>query len=306
LANAKTVLLYKPNKNERRPYTAVKFNATTSLSKGACEVYVDGDRQGKCILETVKEGDEVFLVHAVETGVKVFRESGPYESRRIRVRIADSVVYCEQLATQQTNYRIQNSKGENFQFEIEHARQWGGSKLSVAVTEGQQTSIDTPTGCRVGATLPSNGTLTVTVTETLVQDQQYAISPQWLQASFVSVNHPLGRNKGVQAIIEAQQAVDEIQTNIDELEEEASVLVEEQDRLLALIPKLHADQANASKNDLAEAEVKIKDIKKVQLPQIRKDLKKAEAALQSAMSKLKTEWADEDAPSLGIEVHEDK
>ena len=302
LENAKTVLLYKPNKNERRPYTAVKFNATTSLSKGACEVYVDGDRQGKCILETVKEGDEVFLVHALETGVKVFRESGNVESRRIRVKIADGVIYCEQLTTQQTNYRIQNSKGENFQFEIEHARQWGGSKLSVA---GQQTSVDTPTGCRVGTTLPANGTLIVTVTETLVQNQQYGINPNWLQSNFVAVDHPLGRNKSIQAIIEAQGAVNEIQGNIDELDEEASVLVEEQERLLALIPKLHADQANASKNDLAEAEVKIKDIKKVQLPQLRKNLKKAEAALQDVMSKLKTEWADEDVPP-GVVVQEDK
>lgn len=307
LANAKTVLLYKPSKNERRPYTAVKFNATTSLSKGACEVYVDGDRQGKCVLETVKEGEEVFLVHALETGVKVFRDSGNVESRRIRVKIADGVVYCEQLTTQQTNYRIQNSKGENFQFEIEHTRQWGGSNLSVSVTEGQQTSVDTPNGCRVGTTLNSNSSLTVTVIEKLVQEQQYSITPYWLETNFVAVDHPLGRNKGIRAIIEAQGSVREIQTNIQELDEEARSLVEEQERLIALIPSLHSDQSNASKNDLAESETKIKDIKKVQLPQLRKELKKAEAALQVAMSKLKTEWADEDVPSLevGAEV-EDK
>lgn len=59
LEGAKTVLLYKPDKNERRPYTAIKFKNVTpnSLSKGVCEVYVDGDRQGKCVLENTKHGE---------------------------------------------------------------------------------------------------------------------------------------------------------------------------------------------------------------------------------------------------------
>jgi len=298
LEDAKTVLLYKPAKNERRPYTAIKFKNTTpnSLSKGVCEVYVDGDRQGKCVLENTKQGEETFLVHAVETGVKAFRDAGNVESRRIRIKIAEGVVYCEQLTTQQTKYRIQNSKGEDFQFEIEHNRQWGGSKLSVSVDEGQQTSVDTPLGCRVSTTLPSNGTLVVTVTEKLVQEQQYGINPYWLQQNFVIVNHPLGRNKGIQAVIEAQQAADAVQNSINEAEEEVSTLTEEQERLVALIPSLHAAQANTSKNELAEAEGQIKTLKKTTLPQLRKDLKKATDAVQAAMSKLKTDWTDEAAP----------
>jgi len=302
LEDAKTVLLYKPAKNERRPYTAIKFKNTTpnSLSKGVCEVYVDGDRQGKCVLENTKQGEETFLVHAVETGVKAFREAGNVESRRIRVKIAEGLVYCEQLTTQQTKYRVQNSKGENFQFEIEHNRQWAGSKLSVAVDEGQQTSVDTPSGCRISTTLPSNGTLVVTVTEQLVQEQQYGINPYWLQQNFVIVNHPLGRNKSIQAVIEAQQAVDAVQNSINESEEEVSTLTEEQERLIALIPNLHAAQANASKNELADAEDQIKTLKKTTLPQLRKELKKATDAVQSAMLKLKTDWTDEDAPKAEV------
>lgn len=298
LDDAKTVLLYKPAKNERRPYTAIKFKNTTqsSLSKGVCEVYVDGDRQGKCVLESTKQGEETFLVHAVETGVKAFRDAGNVEYRRIRVKISEGVVYCEQLTTQQTKYRVQNSKGEDFQFEIEHNRQWPGSKLSVSVDEGQQTSVDTPSGCRVSTTLPSNGTLVVTVTENLVQEQQYGVNPYWLQQNLVIVNHPLSRNKSIQGIIEAQQAVDAVQNSINEADEEVATLTEEQERLIALIPNLHAAQANNSKNELAEAEGRIKTLTKTTLPQLRKDLKKANDTVKAALLKLKTDWTDEDAP----------
>lgn len=298
LEDAKTVLLYKPSKNERRPYTAIKFtnNTPNSLSKGVCEVYVDGDRQGKCVLENTKQGEEAFLVHAVETGVKAFRDSGNVENRRVRIKIADGVAYCEQLTTQQTKYRVQNSKGEDFQFEIEHNRQWTGSKLTVLVDEGQQTSVDTPSGCRISTTLPSNGLLVVTVTETLVQNQQYGIGSYWLQQSIVSVNHPLARNKGIQAVITAQQALDSVQSKINESEQEVETLTEEQTRLIALIPSLHAAQANSSKNELAEAEGQIKTLKKTTLPELRKELKQATASVQVALSKLKADWSDENAP----------
>lgn len=268
LDGAKTVLLYKPNKNERRPYTAIKFKNTTpnSLNKGVCEVYVEGDRQGKCVLENTKQGEESFLVHAVETGVKAFRDVSNVESRRIRVKITDSVAYCEQLSTQDTKYRVQNSKGEAFQFEIEHARQWAGSKLEVTVDEGNHTSVDTPVGCRVSTTLPSNGTLVVNVKETLVQQQQYGINPYWLQQNVVIINHPLGRNKAIQKAIELQQVVDGINNTINESEEEVGTLTEEQERLISLIPNLHAAQANTSKTELAEAEGQIKTLKKTTLP----------------------------------------
>jgi hypothetical protein len=298
LDGAKTVLLYKPNKNERRPYTAVKFKNTTpnSLNKGVCEVYVEGDRQGKCVLENTKKGEESFLVHAVETGVKAFRTVSNVQSRRIRVKITDSIAYCEQLSTQETTYKVQNSKGEAFTFEIEHARSWNGSKLEVTLDEGTQTSVETPSGCRISTTLPAEGTLVVNVKETLVQEQQYGINPYWLQQQVVVVNHPLCRNKGIQKVIELQTTVDAINTSIQEADEEVNTLTEEQDRLIALIPNLHAAQANTSKNELAEAEGQIKELKKTKLPQLRKDLKKAQDEVNAAMSKLKTDWTADDAP----------
>lgn len=297
LDGAKTVLLYKPNTNERRPFTAVKFTNGTpnSLNKGVCEVYVDGDRQGKCVLENTKKGEETFLVHAVETGVKAFREVGNVESRRVRLKIAESVAYCEQLSTQETTYRVQNSKAEAFPFEIEHTRSWNGSKLSVQL-DGQSSSVDTPSGCRISTELPSNGTLTVTVTETLVQEQQFGITPYWLQQNIVVIGHPLQRNKGIQKVIELQQAADAISSDINEAEEEISTLTEEQERLVGLIPNVHADQANKYKNEVAEAETTLKELKKTKLPQLRKDLKAAEQEVRTALTKLKTDWTDDEAP----------
>lgn len=296
LDGAKSVLLYKPSKNERRPFTAIKFKNTTanSLNKGVCEVYVEGDRQGKCVLESTKQGEESFLVHAVETGVKVFKETTPIESRRIRVKISDNVAYCEQRSLQETSYRIQNAKAENFQFEIEHSRSWAGSKLEVFVDSGNQTSVDTPSGSRISTELAANGTLTVTVREILVQQQQFGINAYWLQSNLVSVNNPLARNKSITKVIELQQKVDSVQNSITEAEEEVETLTEEQTRIVGLIPSVHADQANLYKNEVADAETSLKELKKTKLPQLRKELKAAQEAVQVALSKLKTDWSDGD------------
>ena len=307
LDDAKTVLLYKPNINERRPYTAIKFTNTTinSLSKGVCEVYVDGDRQGKCVLENTKQGEQSFLIHAIETGVKTFREVLPTESRRIRLKISDGLAYCEQLSSQETRYRIQSSKGESFQFEIEHARSWNGSKLEVTVEQGQQTSVDTPTGCRISTTLPANGTLVVSVKEILVQQQQFAVNSWWIQSNLVTINHPLARNNGVKSILEMAQSLEDIQIKIREVERECSTLLE-QERLIALIPNFHLEQANRSKTELSDAETQIKTLKKSTLPDLRKELKTAEANLNASVSKLKADWSDDAAPIDEGQGHDQK
>ena len=48
--------------------------ASTEPDTGA-DVPQEGDFQGKCILEPTKPGEEVLLIHAKETGVRVFKEA---------------------------------------------------------------------------------------------------------------------------------------------------------------------------------------------------------------------------------------
>jgi hypothetical protein len=112
ISEASAVLFYKAQDDAQRPFRAVRLKnqATHSLGRGICEVFVDGDFQGKCVLEPTKPGEEVLLIHARETGVRIFMESSRPESRRMAIKISEGVAYCEDLNRQETVYRIQNSQ----------------------------------------------------------------------------------------------------------------------------------------------------------------------------------------------------
>lgn len=293
LEDARTVLLYKGTENSQRPYRAVKFKAPSSLGKGVCEVYLEGDRQGKCVIETVKQGQDSLLLHALETGVKVFKEVSHPEQRQIAIRIKDGVVYQETLSTLKTTYKIDNSKPEDFDFDLEYPRAYKGSKTEIKVEEGQYSTVDTTQGQRISLKLPADGTLTVTVTESLVSSQQWDVYADWLLRSIIEVKHPLSRNKSISKVIELQEKVEAIQNEIEEAEESVKTETGEQERLLKLIPSVHADQANQYKNDLHESETNIRKLKKTTLPQLRKDLEAAEDAVQKALESVKADWKDD-------------
>jgi hypothetical protein len=289
---SKIVLLYKPTKNERRPFTSLKFkNPATSLTKGVCEVYVDGDRQGKCILENANKNEEVFLVYALETGVKIFREVSNANTKQTKIKISDSTVYCESLVTQKTTYNVQNNKSTNFQMEMEYIRTWKDSEFKISVSHGEQSSVDTITGCRIGVVLPSNGTLNVTVTESLVQKQTYVLG-SWIDSNIVIEDHPLVKDAKIQDVLKLQKVIDSIQREIFATQEVAKVRLEEQNRLINLIPNLHKMQADTCRNELAELETEIKSLKKITLPKLQKDWEVAKDNLNLALSKLKTEWKE--------------
>lgn len=291
LDDARSVLLYKGEGT--RPYRAVKFNNTTpnSLGKGVCEVYVEGDRQGKCVLEATKQGQESLLVHALETGVKVFKEEATPERRQVALRIKAGVIYCENLLTIQTTYKIDNAKAEEFDFDLEYARKYPGSKVEFK-SDVQLTSTDTSNGQRVSAKLPSAGQLTIEATETLVQSQQYHVNTDWLKNSIIDTKHPLARNKNINKVVELQAKVDEINEAIEVAEEELQSFEADQERLLKLIPSVSVEQAGQYKTDLNESEQAIRTLKRTTLPELRKSLSAAEKEAQSALDSLRANWAE--------------
>ena len=296
LEDARSVLLYKGEGT--RPYRAVKFNNTTqnSLGKGVCEVYVEGDRQGKCVLEATKQGQESLLVHALETGVKVFKQESPVETRQVALRIKDGVIYCENLLTVQTTYKIDNAKAEEFDFDLEYTRKYPGSKLEFK-SDATVTAADTSKGQRVSAKLPTNGELTIEVTESLVTKQQYHIGTAWLQNAIIDVKHPLARNKNINKVIELQAKVDQINEAIEVAETELETHESDQERLLKLIPNVALEQAGHYKNDLNESEQAIRTLNKTTLPNLRKELSAAEKEVQSALGSLRASWSE--SPSQG-------
>jgi hypothetical protein len=294
ISEARSVLFYKEQDDRQRPFRAVRLRnqATHSLGRGVCEVFVDGDFQGKCILEMTKSGDEMLLIHAKETGVRIFKESTRPESRRMAIRISEGIVYCEESNRQETSYRAQSSHPDMFPLEIEHPRTWHDSKLEVSVSSGVHEEVDIPSGQRIRATLQARGSLTVSVKEEQIVEQRFSLNATWLLGNVIGLKAPASSNKGIQECIDLQVKIDNLESEIKEKQESAATIVEEQERLMKLIPNGHGEQANAWRTDLANAEKELRDVKRSQIPKLRGQLKETQKALHKALGSLRYKWSE--------------
>ncbi len=294
ISEAQVILFYKERDDPQRPFRAVRLKnqAAHSLGRGVCEVFVDGDFQGKCVLEPTKPGDEMLLIHAKETGVRIFKEPTRPGSRRMAIKISEGVVYCEELNRQDTVYRVQNSHPETFPLEIEHPRSWPDSKLEITASSGDHEEADIPSGRRIRVTLRAKGSLTVTVKEEQVVEQRFSLSVSWLNRNVIELRAPATQNKGIQKCINLQGEIDGLQSQIKENEETAATILAEQERLMKLIPNGHGEQANAWRTDLANAEKELREIKRSVIPKLKTQLQKAQNGLHEALSSLRYEWSE--------------
>jgi hypothetical protein len=295
VGEAQVLLFYKERDDPQRPFRAVRFtnHATHSLGRGVCEVFVDGDFQGKSVLEPTKPGEEALLIHAKETGVRVFKERSRPETRRMAIRISEGTVYCEESSRVQTSYRIQNGHTDTFPLEIEHPRTWPDSKLEISVSSGVPEEADIPGGRRIRVTLPAKGSLAVKVKEEQIVEQHYSLSASWLQGNVIRLKAPASPNQGIQECIDLQRKIDDLESEIREKEAAAATIAEEQGRLMKLIPNGHGEQANAWRTDLANAEKELREIKRSVIPKLRGQLKEAQNALHKALGSLRYEWSKE-------------
>jgi len=294
VGEAQALLFYKERDDPRRPFRAVRFRngAAHSLGRGTCEVFIDGDFQGKSVLEPTKPGGEITLIHAKQTGVQVFKEAGRPEARRLSIRISAGTVYREDLHRAATTYRVQNGHPDPFALEIEHPRALPGSDLKVTASAGAPEGADIPGGRRIRVALPAGGSLVVAVQEERVEEQQFALDARWLLGDFIGLKAPAARDAGIQGCIDLQRKIDAIQAEIAEKEEAAAAIAEEQGRLMKLIPLGHGEQANSWRTDLAKAEAELRAIKRSAIPDLKARKKEALGALRGALDALRYDWSE--------------
>ena len=294
IGEAQTILLYREKDDAQRPYRAVRFqnSAEFSLGRGVCEIFVEGDFRGKCVLEPTKPGQELFLVHAKETGVRVDKKSSRRESRRMAIKISEGTVYGEILHKQRTSYRIQNNHREPFTLEIEHPRTFADARFAVSVSSGSHEEVEIPSGRRIRVTLPAASGLEVKVAEEQVEESQVVLSVAWLIGNVVGLKSPASEAEGIQECINLQKKVEGIEAEIREKLEASVTIAEEQERLMKLIPNGHAEQANSWRTDLSTAEKELREVKRTLLPSLRARLKEAQAELQKSLERLRYNWAE--------------
>ena len=293
------VLLYRERDDPRRPFRAVRFRngAAHALGRGVCEVFVDGDFQGKCLLEPTRPGAEVLLVHAKETGVAVFKEARRPSTRRLSIRIGAGTVSNQVLHRQRTTYRIRNDHAEAFALEIEHPRTMPDSELAATAKPGAVEAADIPSGRRFRVSLPPGTAVEVEVREERIEAVVFELrTASWLVANLIGATAPTEPDEGVRACVALQGEIDRVEAEIREREAQAKTCEQEQERLIKLIPNAHAEQANAWRTDLADVEKELRAVKRAALPGLRGQLKQAKDALHEALARLQYAW---DEPPQG-------
>lgn len=291
---APTVLFYREADDPQRPFRAVRLtnSASHSLSRGVCEVFNDGDFQGKCVMESTRPGAEVLLIYAKETGVRIVKDSGKSESRRTNVNISNGAAYCEERLTQETVYRIANSHATSFVLDIEHLRTWSGSTIEVTTSAGNCELADISNGKRLRVALEAKQQLKVTVSEVLIVKSTVQLTAGWLQSDVIETKNRQSPPKEVWECAEIQKQIDALQRQLTEKVLETKTIEEEQKRLMKLIPNAHQDQANEWRSDLATAERELRDLQRNVIPKLNSDAQEARKRLQESLSQLRYSWTD--------------
>jgi hypothetical protein len=295
ISDAKPILFYRERHDAQRPFRAIRLrNQTThALGRGIVEVSVDGDFQGKCVMEPTQAGEDVLLVYAKETGVRVSATKGGMESRRMAVRISGGNVYTEVSHRCDVVYQIHNSRPDAFALEIEHPRTMRDSRLSVTLSSGEYETTAIPSGTRISVTLRPKGRLSLTVHEKMIEEQQFVAASDWLRDYAITIEAPVGKNMDIEKCISIHEKIDNLQSTLNEQEAAAATIAQEQERLMKLIPSGHGDQANAWRTDLASAEQELREIKRSRIPALQGQLREAESDLRKALKSLQYEWRDE-------------
>lgn len=296
-SGTKTLLVYKEKDDPRRPFRAIKLTNETTLpfGKGYIEVYLDGDFQGKCILEATRPGEDALLLHAKETGVKVFKRQGAVESRRTSIRIKDGVAQCETASSVETTYIVSNSKAEEFDLEIEHPRIMQHS--TVSFWDKTLSSAETTDGWRISLKLAPNAQeVEVTVVEDRLLTQGISIATPggvgWINGNVIAVKNPLARNKAIQKVVELQGKVDEIAHAINVATLQVQTCQHDQEELLKVIPSGHTEQANAWKTELAANRKEMKSLQKEEIPALNVKLREGHKEVQAALAALTASWSE--------------
>ena len=292
IGHSQQVLFYNGSDDPQRPFRAIRLKneAEHSLGRGICEVIVDGDFQGKCVLEPTKPEEEALLVYAKETGVLIHKETSRPQARCLAIKLSEGSAYYEQLSRQQTVYQIKNSHHEAFTLEIECPYCWTDSKLEVTVSVGTHEIVQVTRGYRIRVTLDAKSTLSVTVFEDKVEEQKFYLSSEWLNDNLILMKHPASNDPGIQRCVALQKNVDTLLEELDQQERTAKTLDEEQKRLMKLIPNAHNDQANEWRTDLATAEKELREIKRVSIPELKRKLQEAKNNLREGLCSLQFNW----------------
>jgi hypothetical protein len=304
LDNAGSYLFYDPAKDDSRPWRAIRFKAPESYGRGLCTVFLQSDSGdffgGECTLDAAKAGEDRMAVHQRETGVKIQREIGQTETRRISIAIANGVLGSETQYTQKTTYRVRNTTGTSFKLAVDQNRQWGNSTLSASCGECTPESEPLSNGTRYTVELAAKAEIAIMVTERLLQPEELKLGQnplqfsQWLRNNVVSILNPLAEDDKVLKCLAIHSKIDDANRRLQEEAARAQTLTQEQNELRQNLTAAgeSAPYRSEWQNDLYENQKALRKSQKELQPAIRKELEGLNANLLQALKALTVSWKD--------------
>lgn len=303
LSKAGVVLLYKESNNSRRPYRSIKFKNESqySLGKGKTVIYNEGVFSGECILDATKPGENRMLSHCIENGIKVIKESKDIESRTTSLSISDGLVIDETVVKSETVYIIDNKKDESFKFALEHTNILQHKTVDVefsGVEIKEKEKVHDGNAHRAYFEIGPKETVRLTVVETSVLREKISIGGNfyWVQSNVIDQQHPLAKDKQIQACIEIQKQIDECNSQIKACQNQRKDLEQQAERvrnnLSAAKDVATTPTVTQWVEDLDSTDKKIRTIDHETVPNLQNKAKKLQALLYDALRSVTLSWKE--------------
>ncbi len=312
LGKAKTVLHYKRENHEERPFRAIEFTNETpqSLGRGVCTIYQDGIYAGSCIMPATRPGGDALLPHALATGVRIWHERKKLRSKTVGIRLSEGFCHTSLHQKQDILYRVKNLKDESFNFLLDHdfVLDEPDVKCSLHGADGKDVAIEPKerlkNGIRLAMVLAPKSEIVVTVSEARtelssvelvnVNSNIETIKVGWLEQNLVVSNGPLANEPGIRKCLDLQRSLDQQKQKIADAVNETERLIARQDRLRKNISTGgHDDQTAQWRTDLGKAENDINEREERTIPKLRDEEKAIREELRTALMSLSAEWKGE-------------
>ena len=309
LDSSKSVLHYKFENHEERPFRSIEFvnSLEHSVGRGICTVFDEATYAGSCIVPSLKQDDDALLPHAMEMGVKVKRKLNSIKSRRIGVRISDGTVVESVHKQSVTEYRIKSSSERASRFVLDHDLRISNSKVEPSLLKPGQDpqplkSKELEQGRRVEFELETKQSLVVKVIETKIEKTRIILAGKavdenfrvkWLFDNIVEADTPLADNQAVKSCIKLQGQLDEIQQQVSQAKDEINRLTTRQERLRKNIKTGGGEKQDTKwQADLGKAEDQIVELEEVRIPELHDQRASIRDELFEALKGIVLDWAE--------------
>lgn len=321
LVEARSMLVYKEKDDRHRPYRAVQFRNSTPhpLGMGVCEVFDDGDFVGKAVFRPLRPGEEGFLAHARETGLRVEKVPAKTSAHTFAIAIHDGSGVTQKRNTVEVKYHLWNRLPETATLALEAPWQLGPNAERTVVANRVEPTPDAPStggkrakaskreesievkrvrivdGERLTVELPPRSEVVLRVKDVHLDSATVALAREgawWLLDMIADPKHALSSHPEVQRLAALRKQILDLRDEISAAEKQAEVYVKEQNRLLKVIQASKGEQGERFQRDLATSEADIRALTRGKIPELEARVKELTKEVADRVAKLAIDWSE--------------